>query len=351
MSLKQKTFKEKLAIISSLALGVQFVMPLVAHAAAAGLSSTYVRLDRNAVSATSATVRLQFKTSSGNGATVGKVVVTVPAGYTVATTGLSASTASCVTDTGDTALPGTLAVAGDNTAKTLTISGVTGAANSTLYCVDIAGAPALTNPSSGGGTQQDFTVATQTSGSGALDSVTVAEYLLADDQVSVNATVNPSFTFTLSGNSDAIPGFSSGSVGTSSGVTATVATNASKGWIAWAKSQNGALTSAAAGSSITSTGIGSASHAVNASSNDYVLSVIKTTQTGTSLSPDANYASTGADNKGGGLDNTMLRPIALETGPCSGDVITLKELATVGPTTPAANDYTDILTIIGAGQF
>lgn len=351
MSLKQKTFKERLAIISTLAIGMQFVMPLMAHATAASLSNTYVRLDRNAVSATSATVRLQFKTSSGNGSTVGKVVVTVPSGYTVATSGLSASTAGCVADTGDTALPGTLTVAGDNTVKTLTISGVTGAANSTLYCVDITGAPALTNPSSGGGTQQDFTVATQTSGAGALDDATVAEYLLANDQVSVNATVNPSFTFTLSGNSDTIPGFSSGSVGTSAGVTATVATNASKGWIAWAKSQNGALTSAAAGSSIATSGVGSASHAVNANADDYVLSVIKTTQTGASLTPDANYTSTGSDNKGGGLDTTKLRPLATETGPCSGDVITLKELATVSPVTPAANDYTDILTIIGAGQF
>lgn len=345
MKIKISNLRPRLVAISVSALVLQLVMPWAGLAQAASLSSTTLRLDRLAASSTT-TARLIFTTSATNGTTVGKVAVTFPAGFTISAT-QATSVATCPGESGAAALPGTLAAVGAG--QVITISGVTGAANSTAYCVDLTTAAAITNNVTPGA--YSVGVATQTSGAVGLDATTVTEFIIGNDQVTISATVNPAFTFTLSGNSDAIPAFSSGTRSLSTGVTVTVATNASKGWIAWVRDANSGLTSAASSNTIATSGIGTASHVVNASANDYVLSSIKTTQTGASLTPDANYVSTGSDNKGGGLDNTKLRPVASETGPASGDVITLKMLASVAATTPAANDYTDTVTIIGAGQF
>lgn len=345
MKIKTGSLRQRFATISALALIFQVLMPWAGSAQAASLSSTTLRLDRLQASSPT-TARLVFTTSATNGTTVGKVVVTFPAGFTISTT-QATSVVTCPGESGAAALPGTLTAAGAG--QVITISGVTGAANSTAYCVDLTTAAAVTNNVTPGAYSMD--VATQTSGAVGLDSTIVTEFIIGNDQVTISATVNPSFTFTLSGNSDTIPAFASGTRSLSTGVTATVATNASKGWIAWVRDSSSGLVSAAAGTTIATTGVGSASHVVNASANDYVLSAIKTAQTGASLTPDANYASDGTDYKGGGLDNTKLRPVASETGPCTGDVITLKTLASVASTTAAANDYTDTLTIVGAGQF
>jgi spore coat protein U-like protein len=54
--------------------------------------------------------------------------------------------------------------------------------------------------------------------------------------------------------------------------------------------------------------------------------------------------------KGGGLDTT-LRALATSDGTAQNAVLTLTNNATIGALTPAATDYTDTITVVGAGLF
>ncbi len=97
--------------------------------------------------------------------------------------------------------------------------------------------------------------------------------------------------------------------------------------------------------------VGSASHTLTAGSEDFGLGVTITTDAagGGTVALDAAYDGTG--NKAGVLDTYNFRPIASANGTTNGDVITLTERATIAGGTPAANDYTDTLSIISAASF
>ena len=55
-------------------------------------------------------------------------------------------------------------------------------------------------------------------------------------------------------------------------------------------------------------------------------------------------------NQGSGLDGT-LRQIVSSTGTAGNASFIVKESASIVATTPAGNDYTDTITLIGAGNF
>jgi hypothetical protein len=78
---------------------------------------------------------------------------------------------------------------------------------------------------------------------------------------------------------------------------------------------------------------------------------VTSTQTGGSgtitIATPFNGAALG---QGGGLD-TSLRSIATSTGTANNAVLTLKNNVTISSTTAAATDYTDTITVIGAGLF
>ncbi len=57
-----------------------------------------------------------------------------------------------------------------------------------------------------------------------------------------------------------------------------------------------------------------------------------------------------ATGQGGGLDTT-LRTLASSNGTADTAVLTLKNNVTISTTTSAATDYTDTITVIGAGLF
>jgi predicted ATPase len=63
----------------------------------------------------------------------------------------------------------------------------------------------------------------------------------------------------------------------------------------------------------------------------------------------AAYSSNGTST-GAGLDQTP-RAIVSSTGTANGAVVPVKELAAIKATTPAATDYSDTITFIGAGYF
>ena len=67
------------------------------------------------------------------------------------------------------------------------------------------------------------------------------------------------------------------------------------------------------------------------------------------ISVAAPFVGTAA-GQGGGLD-TSLRSLASSNGTADTAVLTVKNNVAINPTTPGASDYTDTITIIGAGLF
>ncbi|MEK7600087.1 MAG: hypothetical protein AAB462_03585 [Patescibacteria group bacterium] len=327
------------------------------NASAANLTTTYLRLNRLQAGA-GTSVRLQF-TTVGAGATSvavnfnGADATTWTASSGAVNTTQTTNTSTCATETGDTALPGTLSASGSG--STVTITGVTALSATTTYCVDLTSATAVTNATAG---EYHPTI---TVGS---DSSTVALRTISNDQIVVTASVPPTFNFVLSGNTDSFTSsLSTSSVVSTTGRTVTITTNAASGWIAWVKGLNGssgaatkgALRSAAASNftipTTNANALGSASHTLTTNTQDYGLGVTINTDAsgGGTVSVDAAYD--GTSSKAGVLDPTNFRPIASADGTTTGDVITLTERATIDGAVPAATDYTDTLSVIGAGNF
>lgn len=327
-------------------LAVCFV--LSSHVSAGVLSPSYIRLNRMSAAATT-NFRVVFKTASAGATSVAinfngadSTTWTGSSG-SVATT-QTVSSASCASETGATALPGTLAASGSG--STVTVTGVTALSTATSYCVDLTSATAVTNA-----TANEYHP-TITVGS---DSTTVALRTISNDQYVVNATVSPTFNFVLSGSSDNFTSpLSSGSVVSTSGVTATINTNAKSGWMVWAKDLNSGLLSSSQSKTVGSTTTGSAA-TLSSGNEGYVFALTNIAQgsgAGTA-SPATAYdgtASGGSNTNGSGLDSA-LRQVASSTGTASNAVLTFKARAAVAATTPAATDYTDTITLIGAGSY
>jgi hypothetical protein len=321
-------------------------------ASAASLSNTYVRLNRMSAT-TASSLRVVFRVPAGNSATEDSLKISFPDNFTIATAGQTSATAACATETGATALPGTLAVTGDNTVSTknITVGGVTNLSANTTYCVDLTLATAVTNGAAG---QYTLTVATQDNGPAVIDSVTAAVRVISNDQVVVSAVVPASFNFVLDANTTSFTtNLDSGSVVSTTGRTVTITTNAASGWITWVRDSNQGLTSATASKTIATSGtVNGATSTLSAGTEGYVLDVDLTSDAagGGTVSIDAEY--NGGANAGGTLSATS-QPAATSNGTAggAGDVITFVGKAAIAGDTPAAADYTDTWTIIGAGSY
>jgi hypothetical protein len=112
-----------------------------------------------------------------------------------------------------------------------------------------------------------------------IDTTTVSSRIIANDQVVITANVPSSFTYVLSGNTDAFTtDLSAGAVSTTNGITVSVTTNAAKGWVGWVKSLNTQLSSVTTGEYIGTTGTVDGSPSVCQVGTDcYVLDANKTT--------------------------------------------------------------------------
>jgi len=224
--------------------------------------------------------------------------------------------------------------------STITMATSSSLTAGTLYCITLTTASTVTNPTAGAYT------ATLTAGS---DSETVALDVLStgSNAYSVTVTVPSTFTLSLSPTTDSFssPGttLSPSSVETTTGVTASVATNALDGWFLWAEDANSGLHSTNASYTIPSAGT------VSCSSNTTFASGSAAYGLGVSAHNTANYAYTSSTH-GGCLSSATYYEIANDTV-ASSDTTVLHELATISATTPAAPDYTDTITVIGAGSF
>lgn len=251
---------------------------------------------------------------------------------------------NCTAITGATAnVPGAPAASGSGT--TITFSGITAYTSGTSYCVVLTSSTAVTNPTAG------TEAATLTAGTDAADALQVD--IISNDQVVVSATVPASYTLALSGNTDSLGTLASGSVSTSTGVTATVNTNAKNGWFLFGSDSNTGLTSASQSKTIASTTPGS-NTTLSAGTEGYVTGLPSAgiTQGGGVgvTSATTAYTAAATTGRGSGL-NTSENTLASSTGTASGAIVTVKEYAAITALTPAAADYSDTITLVGAGSF
>ncbi len=352
---KKELLRRPLAFSLAVVLILVNLLVLAPPASAATLTNSYLRLNRMGTG-TDSTMRVVFKTV-GAGAT--SVVISMNGADTTTWTGQSGtvSTTQAVTgvsgcDASATALPGSITAAGSG--NTITISSVTALSATTVYCADLTTSNSVHTPTTAGEFHPTITVGS--------DSTTVAVRVVTGstgDQVVVNAVVPPTFNFAISGCASNIDNFTAnlaaGSVTSTGGCTITVNTNAKTGWFAWARDSNTGLTSAAASKTIASTTPGT-NATLSSGTEGYVLGVTSISQgTGAGTTSATNAYGNGSGGtagagQGSGLDST-LRLIASSNGTAASATLTTKEAAAISSLTPAATDYTDTVTFIGAGSF
>lgn len=328
-------------ILLSLALVLGATPLFTQKTEAAGFQLSYIRLDRMTTS-TAGNVLVVIRPATV--ATEASVRVTMPSGFTVAA---SPTVNTTNLPSGVTALPGTLSAAGAG--QVVTISGVTDLTVGTSYGVNIA--TGITNHASAG--QYTASLETRTSVPATIDTSSNALRVIASDQIAITAVVPPTFSFSLSGNTDTFTAdLDSAAVRSTNGQTVSVGTNAPRGWIAWVRSANAALSSTTSGESIATSGtIDAAPSTLSAGTSGYVLDADLTTSgSGSgSVTIDAEY--NGTTTSQGGTLSTNFQPFASRSGKTAGDVITLYGRAAISSVVAAASDYTDTWTVVGAAVF
>jgi hypothetical protein len=338
--------------ISSLLIIAAFFFNYINYAQKAhptGFTQAYLRLDR--MKASTATGGMVCAKPAST-ATEADVQVVFPTGFTVNTTASNWTVTTTNITSGATAWP-SIATATAVSSQTVTFpSG--DLTVGTLYCFNFASSSTLTTGTAGD--SKTGTITTRTSGPAAIDTTTYAVSVITNDQIVVSAVVPPIFTFALSGNTDSFTSNLSTTTASTTGVTTTVGTNAQGGWIQWVKSANAALSSASTGATIATAGTVDNAPTDLASTTGYVLDVDVTTDSSTGSGTVTQASNFGAEYNGtnttsGGTLSTTFQPIAASDGTTDGDVLTLIERAKVSAIQAAAGDYTDTLTVVGAGRF
>ena len=140
----------------------------------------------------------------------------------------------------------------------------------------------------------------------------------------------------------------------------TVGTNSPLGYTAYVKSANGSLTSATSPGTPIATGTFNGSpDSLSNGTNKYGFAPTTGTACSTStgsLTNDTEYsAGAGAPissgSSAGSFNSTNFASFVSRNGYTNADAITLRERVTVANTTGYANDYTDTLTIVAAGNY
>lgn len=336
------TFVTRLAVVVMLV--ASFVLPLhPAHAAS--LTKVLVRFDRMAISTpTTGTVCAMPATAL----TEAHVQVTFPTGYSLGTAAnFTTSVTNLAWPTGGTAWLG-IGTATNVTGQVVTFPS-TDLVVGTLYCFNWVNTAAV-SIQSGAASSNTGSVTTQDSGPATIDTAGFSTASVSNDQIAVSATVSSTFSFALSANTDALGTLSTGSVTTSpTPRTITVNTNATNGWMVWAKDANTGLTSTTASSTIASTTPGTNStQAAGTAGYNTGITFTQTSGSG-SITVQAPFVGTGT-GQGGGLDTSM-RMLTSSTGTANNAVLTIKNNVAISSTTPAASDYADTQTYVGAGLF
>lgn len=335
-------FKNLKFILSVITLSLLTLVISVKPAQAANFTTASIRYDRMKENTPSS---LQIVIVPATAGTEAKIKLV----FASATLGANVSQPVTVTNipTGTTELPGTLVALGNGTS--IVVSGVSDLTVGTTYAFNLS--LGVTNPAAGSATD---TVSTLTSGDATIDSSSIGSRYITNDQITIIGVVPPSFNFVLSGNTDSFTtDLAVGDTVSTTGKTVTITTNAAKGWIAWVKSANFSLSSATTGSTIPTTGtVNGTPSTLSVGTNGYVLDANLTQDSGTgtgTVTIAGEY--NGTDTASGGTLSTIFQPFASCKGTTAGDIITLIARATISAVLPAASDYTDLLTVVGAGSF
>lgn len=351
-------FMKHLSVVNILFLLAAMVVPFLTFqkAEAVNLGQTMVRFDRLAASTATGGTVCAMPSVTNLALVEGKVIITFPADFV-----LSEIEANWTTNTTDTSWPSgaatwptiqAIATLADNTAKTVTFTSGNLGSSSTLYCFNFSGTTTLTTGAAAA--SRTGTVETQTGASAAIDSSNYATAIVSGDQIQVTATVPPIFTFALEGTSDTFTtNLTTDNAVSTNGKYINVGTNAANGWIAWVKSANAGLDSATTTTSIDTIGtIDGVVSNLNPTTG-YLLDAVSTTQGGGAgtMSISTEYDGDGAGGDTGGTLSVDFQTIASADGTTDGDKFTLYEKAFISATQGAATDYTDTLTIVGAGMF
>lgn len=273
----------------------------------------------------------------------------------------------------------------------------------TMYCFHFTSVNTLTNsdPVPSGATI-DGTVRVIDNTPLTVQETNYSTSIISDDTITVTAIVPPNFKLSLSSNADTFGTTSrltTSAINISNGVNFTVETNAKGGWIAWVKDTDrsggtapnnvSGLYSATANYTIASGPVGGAGITVGdnqpevlptaGKAEGYLLDADVITDAaggctfpdntgntplpgsavGTSPDYDGDGVTTGtAPNqvtRSGGTLSRIFQPVAECNGTppatSNGDVVKLTEKVTIAGGTPAGSDYTDVLTLVAAGQF
>ncbi len=280
-------------------------------------------------------VYLDFKAGAADSA--GTLTITWPAGFTVAASQTPTTTACTSIFSGASALPSGTSLTAAGSGQVVTVSNVGALTSTTQYCVGLTGTTPITNNATPG----NYSVAL----ADGTDTTNVGIDVISNDQISVSATVAPTFTLGFGGNTDNLGTLSSGSLSTSTGVALTVSTNAANGWGLWAEDTQAGLHSTAANKTIATVSTAS-NHTMNGGTigtEAYGLGV-------TTANATTNYADAGGITAGG-LSTSSYNEIASAATPGSSVGVTVKELADIAGNTPAGPDYSDAITIVGDGSF
>jgi len=322
---------------------------LIAGRAAATtyLAQTFIMFNRMQVSTPTTGTVCAAQSST---ATDIQVTVTFPAGYVSSTT-LSNwavnATSAPNWPTGATGWPGigTQATAATISSATFASTTLTPA---TLYCFNWTNTAALTTGSSPS-TTNSGSITTYSSGPTQIDTGTYITDTLTGDQILVTASVPSVFSFVLSNTTDSLGSLATNTIVSSpTPRTVTINTNAKNGWILWAKDQYGGLESLSQPSdTIPYTSV---NNPLITSAQGYNTGVTVSQTGGTQTPTPAASFTGGTVGKGGDLSTTYAT-IASNTGTSNAAIVTLTNNIVVLPTTPAAADYTDTITLVGAGQF
>ena len=320
------------------------------NADAATFSQTFLRLDRMAATTTTSGEVCAAPTTV---ATEAKILVQFPTGFAVNTTSANWTTTTTNIQTGATAWPGI------GTASLVSGQIVTFPSGDltvgTLYCFNFSGTNTLTTGTAGN--SQKGYITSQTAASAIIDQTYYAVSVITNDQITVTAVVPPIFIFSLSGNADTFPtDLDPTIVNTSTaGIFGTITTNAKGGWIAWAKDSQQGLYSASINYKINTIGTvdGTPSTLVPGTEAYQLFVSIKTDAVGgCQIAIQSEYAGTATS---GGTFTAPFTQISQCTGPSpatsNGDQFNIVEKATIGGSTPAGTDYSDIITVVAAGNF
>jgi hypothetical protein len=226
--------------------------------------------------------------------------------------------------------------------------------NTSLYQFTLSGTTGIANPSANA--QYNTAIASLSATPAVIDSTTTPNYVAnaTGDQVTVTGSVSPNFSFSLSANTDTIPAVDPSTIRTSTGVNMNVATNSPLGYTAYVKSTNAQLQSTLhSGTPITTGTFDATPDTIAAGTTKYGF----VPSTGTACSTctgvpayDAEY--TIADGThAGSFNSTNFASFVSHAGYTSGDQIILKERDAVSAAIQYSNDYSDVLTIVAAGNF